>query len=140
MIIKYNEQYKLYKKSYININMNILDYYDIMDNNKYYHNKNIDNYMKENNISEFIICQLDDNYFYIKNDSEENYHTMFIKKYENQYQIELFRSIMRHDESIVTLKSNSYTCDKDLIIENIHKLYSIDKQIVKNIINFFESY
>jgi hypothetical protein len=120
--------------------MNICDYYNSIDNIKYYYNKNIDKYLEENNINNIIIKQIDNYNFYIKNKKEDNYDTMFIKNNNNLYQIDIFRSIIRHDDSLVTIKSNTFTCDKNMLIEHIYNTFKIDKKNINNIISFFESY
>ena len=111
-----------------------------IDNNKYYCNKNIDKYLEENNINNIIIKQIDNYNFYIKNKTEDNYHTMFINNNNNLYQIDIFRSIIRHDDSLVTIKSNTFTCDKNMLIVHIYNTFTIDKKNINNIISFFENY
>ena len=119
--------------------MDILDYYKIMDNNKHYNKQNIDKYLKDNNITNIIIRQFNKNEFYIRNNIDDNYHTMFIKKNNDKYEIDIFRTTIRNDDSLVTIKFYSYNCDKNMLIEHIYNRFLIEKITLTNLISNLEN-
>jgi hypothetical protein len=98
-------------------------------------NNKINSFLKENNINLNIIF-IDKNIFYISNENNDLFYEIFIKKYQNNIDIDIIRNVVRHDDSIVSKKENSINISKNEIFNELQKYKIIDDEKLNKLINF----
>ena len=104
--------------------MNIYEYYSIIDKHNYHDNSQIDEFISNNDIKNIIIKQIDTNILYIKENLIDNYHSMIIHKENNKFKFDLFKTTIRNDDSVVTMKINTYDYNENTL-NYLGKIFSV---------------